>query len=138
VSAKSLTNTGIINAAGGTSTQALINIGSAAGFGTAGALSGAVNMSGDSAIEFVSGTITTIASGASLTMNGASAFIENQKGLGSNSALTTLDFNNGAVSLHNSVHIASSNGFANNAGAHLNIDTNPGRAERMSPSWPGS
>ena len=76
-----------------------------AGFGTAGVLSGNVGLSGDSAIEFASGQITSLAAGAQLVLNGNDAFIEDSTALGSNSALTglasigagaTFDLENGA------------------------------------------
>jgi hypothetical protein len=68
-------------------------------------LSGNVSLSGDSAIEFKSGQITTIAASSSLELDGNDAFIEDSTALGSNSALTgltsigagaLLDLNNGA------------------------------------------
>ena len=61
-----------------------------AGFGTAGVLSGYVELSGDSAIEFASGQITSLAAGALLILYGNDAFIEDSTALGSNSALTGL------------------------------------------------
>ena len=61
-----------------------------AGFGTAGVLSGYVRLAGDSAIEFASGEITSLAAGAHLGLNGNDAFIEDSTALGSNSALTGL------------------------------------------------
>ena len=76
-----------------------------AGFGTAGVLSGSVALAGDSAIEFASGQISTIAGRFALILNGNDAFIEDSTALGSNSALTglasigagaTLDLDNGA------------------------------------------
>ena len=60
-----------------------------AGFGMAGILSGNVDLSGG-AIEFASGQISTIAPGASLSLNYGNAFIEDSTALGSNSALTGL------------------------------------------------
>ena len=66
----------------------------AAGFGTTGTLTGNVTVRGHSAIEFKSGQISTIATGASLTMlsfsRGVNPFIEDSTALGSNSALTGL------------------------------------------------
>jgi hypothetical protein len=64
----------------------------AAGFSTAGTLTGNVNVGTDSAIEFLSGQISTIAAGSQLRLGSAgnSAFIEDSTALGSNSALTGL------------------------------------------------
>ena len=59
-----------------------------AGFGTAEVLSGYVWLTGDSAIEFASGQITSLAAHAQLHLNGNDAFIEDSTELGSNSALT--------------------------------------------------
>ncbi|HTV34282.1 MAG TPA: hypothetical protein VME69_14505, partial [Methylocella sp.] len=61
---------------GSSSEQALLDVRGAAGFGTAGTLTGTVDLTGNSAIEFASGQITTIASGATLDLNGPAAFIE--------------------------------------------------------------
>ena len=63
-----------------------------AGFGTAGVLSGYVRLAGDSAIEFASGEITSLAANAQLHLNGNDAFIEDSTALGSNSALTRARF----------------------------------------------
>ena len=49
-----------------------------------------VRLAGDSAIEFASGQITSLADGAQLDLNGNDAFIEDSTTLGSNSALTGL------------------------------------------------
>ena len=55
-----------------------------------GSLSGSVRLAGDSAIEFASGEITSLAANAQLRLNGNDAFIEDSTALGSNSALTGL------------------------------------------------
>ena len=47
-------------------------------------------LTGDSAIEFASGQITSLAASAQLHLNGNDAFIEDSTALGSNSALTGL------------------------------------------------
>ena len=71
--------------------QALLDVtAGSAGFGTAGTLSGSVGLSLDSAIEFASGQISTIAADAQLSLIGNDAFIEDSTALGSNSALTGL------------------------------------------------
>jgi hypothetical protein len=54
-------------------------------------LSGYVRLAaGDTAIEFGSGEITSLAAGAHLGLNGDVAFVEDSTALGSNSALTGL------------------------------------------------
>jgi hypothetical protein len=68
--------------------QALLHVTGAADLGTAaGQLDGIVNLQGDSAIEFASGALTTIESGADFDVYGAQAFVEDAGSLGSNSAL---------------------------------------------------
>ena len=91
VTAASLDNTGSIYLTGSSANQALLDVtAGSAGFGTAGVLSGYVRLAGDSAIEFASGEITSLAAGAHLGLNGSDAFIEDSTALGSNSALTGL------------------------------------------------
>jgi hypothetical protein len=81
---------GSIQLSGSSPHQALLDVTGAAGFGTAGALSGDVQLAGDSAIEFASGEITSLAAYARLVLNGSDAFIEDSTAVGSNSALTGL------------------------------------------------
>jgi hypothetical protein len=93
VTAASLDNTGSIelNSFNGSHIQALLDVTTGvAGFGAAGALSGSVWLEGDTAIEFASGQITSLAAGARLALNGNDAFIEDSTALGSNSTLTGL------------------------------------------------
>ncbi len=92
-----LVNTGTIDVAGGTANLALLDIGAAAGFGAAGRVTGTVSLSGDSAIDFVSGQITAVAVGGALHLEGNSAFIEDGA-TNSNSALN-LSTINGAFTL---------------------------------------
>jgi hypothetical protein len=91
VTAASLDNTGGIQvlAPGSGVGKALLNVtAGAAGFGTAGTLTGTVISEG--AIEFLSGQISTIAAASELVLNGNDAFVEDSTALGSNSALTGL------------------------------------------------
>jgi hypothetical protein len=82
-------NSGSIVLIGGASTRALLHVtAGAAGFGAAGVLTGVVKLTGDSAIEFASGPITTIDGG--LFLDGNNAFLEDSTAPGSNSALTRL------------------------------------------------
>jgi hypothetical protein len=106
VRASSLDNTGSIALAGSSAHQALLDVtAGSAGFGARGVLSGTVQLDGESAIEFKSGQITSLAANAQLQVNGSDAFIEDSKALGSNSALkglasigagATFDLENGA------------------------------------------
>ena len=91
VTAASLDKTGFIQLTGSGANQALLDVtAGSAGFGAAGVLSGYVRLTGDSAIEFASGQITSLAANAQLHLNGNDAFIEDSTALGSNSALTGL------------------------------------------------
>jgi hypothetical protein len=114
VIATSFVNNGSISLNGGSATtaQALINISGAAGFGSAGVLQGTVNLSGHSAIEFGSGQITSIQSGASLSLDGAHAFIE-KGATNSNSGLTGLGANAGFFSIQNGAVVTPSGAFTN-------------------------
>jgi len=90
VTATALDNSsrGTIQLTGSSANQALLDVTSGAGFGTAGVLSGYVTLAGDSAIEFASGQITSLT--GSLYLTGSDAFVEDSTALGSNSALTGL------------------------------------------------
>jgi hypothetical protein len=90
VTAAALDNTGRIDLIGSAADQALLDVSDSAGFGATGILSGYVRLAGDSAIEFASGEITSLAAGAHLGLNGSDAFIEDSTALGSNNALTGL------------------------------------------------
>ena len=86
-----------------------------AGFGTAGVLSGHVRLAGDSAIEFASGEITSLAADAQLHLNGNDAFIEDSTAPGSNSALTGLaSIGAGAMfGLHNEAAVSTTGALVN-------------------------
>ena len=90
-----------------------------AGFGTAGVLSGNVELTGDSAIEFASGQITTIAASSQLELIGNDAF-EDSTALGSNSALTGLADIAGSLILFDTS--VSTTGSVTNSG-FLDVDT---------------
>jgi hypothetical protein len=97
-----------------------------AGFGTAGVLSGNVDLSGDSAIEFASGQITSLASGAQLQLDGNDAFIEDSAALGSNSALTGLADVAGGLDLYNGASLSTTGALAVNGTGSVYLDTNAG------------
>jgi hypothetical protein len=110
VTAASLDNTGLINDPG----QALLDVTTGvAGFGTAGVLSGSVQLAG--AIEFAGGQINTIATGASLSLDGNDAFIEDSTALGSNSALTGLSDVAGSLNL-TGPSVSTTGALTNNGG----------------------
>ena len=132
MTAASLDNTGSIDLtgisfAGPSASQTLLDVTGGAGFGTAGVLSGNVDLSGDSAIEFASGEITSLAANAQLTLGGVytgnEAFIEDSTALGSNSALTGLASIGAGATLTLSEDTVSTSGGLSNDGT---IDVNFG------------
>ena len=93
---------GTIDLCGSSTAEATLNVGSAAGFGTAETLDGNVGLYGsDALIEFASGQITTIAGGADLLLFGPHAFVADASDTGSNSALAGLTTVQGLLVLHN-------------------------------------
>jgi hypothetical protein len=98
VSATSLINNGSLTLQGnnstGTTDQATLDVASAA------SVSGDINVSGDADLEFASGAITAIGTGAELTLDGAQARIS--VGNGTTSALSRLAANNGSLALRGS------------------------------------
>ena len=131
VKAAALDNTGAIELRGSSANQALLDVTGAAGFGTAGVLSGNVALSGDSAIEFASGQITSLAAGAvffpyGLSLNGSDAFIEDSTALGSNSALTGLASigQNAALDLENGAAVSTTGALVNDGCVELDPNYN--------------
>ncbi len=123
VTAASLDNTGSVSLIGSSANQALLDVAGSAGFGTAGVLSGTVRLVGDSAIEFASGEITSLAANAQLHINGDDAFIEDSTALGSNSALTGLaSIGAGAIfGLHNKAAVSTAGSLANDGTIRLDF-----------------
>jgi probable HAF family extracellular repeat protein len=123
VTAAAVDNTGLIELMGSSANQALLNVSGSAGFGTAGVLSGHVRLVGDSAVEFASGEITSLAANAGLHLNGSDAFIEDSKALGSNSALMGLaSIGAGAVlGLHNEATVSTTASLVNDGRIRLDI-----------------
>ena len=82
-----------------------------------------VRLVGDSAIEFTSGQITSLANRAHLGLNGSDAFIEDSKALGSSSALTGLaSIGHGAIfGIHNKAAVSTSGSLANDGTIRLDI-----------------
>jgi hypothetical protein len=123
VTAASLDNTGSIYLTGSSANQALLDVTGGAGFGAAGVLSGHVRLAGDSAIEFASGEITSLAANAQLHLNGNDAFIEDSKAPGSNSALTGLaSIGSGAIlGLHNKAAVSTTGALVNDGTIRLDF-----------------
>ena len=126
VTAASLNNTGRIYLMGSSANQALLDVAGSAGFGTAGILSGYARLAGDSAIEFASGEITSLAAGSHLGLVGSDAVIEDSTATGSNSALTGLaSIGAGALfALHDGASVSTTGALANHGDVVL--DTNAG------------
>ena len=92
--------------------QALLDVTTgAAGFGTAGTLTGTVDLTNDSAIEFASGQISTIAAASQLLLNGNNAYVEDGTS-GSNSALTGLATVTGSLYLANGAKVSTTGALA--------------------------
>jgi len=126
VTAASLDNTGRIYLMGSSANQALLDVSGSAGFGAAGVLSGYARLAGDSAIEFASGEITSLAEGAHLGLVGSDAFIEDSTATGSNSALTGLaSIGLGALfALHDGAKVSTTGALVNDG--HISLDANAG------------
>src|SRR5580658_3231304 len=109
IKAAGLSNTGTINLWGSSTEQATLNVSAPAGFGTAGVLSGDVNLNGGKVLlEFASGQITTIAANSELSIAGTTAFLADASGLTSNSALTGLSTVTGSLFLYDGASISTS------------------------------
>jgi hypothetical protein len=123
VTAAAVDNTGKIFLTGSSANQALLDVSGSAGFGTAGVLSGYVRLYGDSAIEFASGEITSLAAGAQLHLSGNDAFLEGSTAPGSNSALTGLaSIGAGAVlGLHNKASVSTTGALVNDGTVRLDF-----------------
>ena len=109
---------------GSSANQALLDVtAGSAGFGTTGVLRGHVRLVGDSAIEFKSGEITSLADNAQLRLNGNDALIEDSTALGSNSALTGLaSIGAGAIfGLHNKAVVSTTGALVNNGQVRLDL-----------------
>ncbi len=97
VTAAGLANTGTINLTGSTTAAATLDITGAAPT----TLDGIYSLSGNARLEFSSGTVAVIGSGASLTLNGAKALVALSGALTADSALTGLADNAGTLVLEN-------------------------------------
>ena len=104
----------------GTGIQAELDLGSVAGFGTVGTLTGNVDIRRDARLEFASGEITAIASTGSLSLIGAQSLLTDSGSPDSNSALSELGSNAGTITLHNGASIATT-GDLDNSG-FLSLD----------------
>lgn len=88
-----------------------------------------VNLSGDALLQYASGSITSIASGSGLSLDGANARVADHGKIGKNSALVGLDNNAGHLTLGNGVAIANAALAFDNSGTytifnHVAVKTN--------------
>jgi hypothetical protein len=123
VTAAALDNTGKIYLTGSGANQALLDVSGAAGFGTGGILSGYVRLAGDSAIEFQSGEITSLAAGSHLGLVGNQAFIEDSTALGKNSALDGLAAIGARAlfALHDGASVSTTGSLVNDGNVRLDL-----------------
>jgi hypothetical protein len=91
--------------------ESLLDVDAAAGFGTAGVLTGLVELSTNALLEFASGEITTIASDGTLTIYGADAFVADASDISSNSALTGLTNNEGVLNIGDGASVTTDGGL---------------------------
>ena len=114
------TFTGLIDLGSNTSATSALVIDSAAGFGDAGVVTGSVNLSGNTLLEFTQGGQLTDIEGA-LSIDGTNAFVADAGALGSNSALTALASNEGELSLSDGASLATPGALVNSGSINLNI-----------------
>jgi hypothetical protein len=129
VTAAALDNTGSIALKGSGTNQALLDVtAGSAGFGTAEVLSGDIRLVGDSAIEFATGEITSLAANAQLHLNGSDAFVEDSSAPGSNSALTGLASIgvNAIFALHNNASVSTTGSLVNDGNIRLDFESGDG------------
>jgi hypothetical protein len=108
----------------GSSNAAILGVGSAAGFGSAGVLYGDVNLSGDARIEFGHGQITTISANSELSLTSAGSVVADASNTTWNSALRGLATVAGGLYLHDGATVTTS-GDVTNDGV-IALDQNKG------------
>ncbi len=120
VTASHLNNTGTIalygSGNGAPLEQATLDITSGAAPAT---LTGQVFIQGDALLEYASGKITSIGSGAELYLNGTGARVADASDTTSNSALTQLASNAGDFELYNGAAVSTTTGLANNGNIYV-------------------
>ena len=122
VTAAGLVNTGRILVQGSAANQATLNVAAPAGFGTAGVVTGQVDLLNDAAVIFASGQLTSIAAGSELTLDGANARVANSSNTSTNSALTGLTTISGSFDLRNGATASVSGSLDIGAGGALVLD----------------
>ncbi len=117
VTAAGLAGTGTVDLSGGATAaaQATLDVTGAA----PATLNGAYSLVGNALLEFGSGGVSAIGSGASLTLNGPKALVALSSGLTSNSALSGLASNAGTVILENGAALATTVALDNTGIAYV-------------------
>ena len=109
MTAADLAGTGAINLMGGATAAATLGVTGAAPT----TLNARYYLSGNALLEFGSGGVTAIGSGAGLTLSGAKARVARSSGLATDSALTGLAANAGTLVLENGAALATTVGLDN-------------------------
>jgi hypothetical protein len=109
---------------GSATAQATLDVGSAAGFGTAGVVTGVVFLSDDAIVEFARGQITTIAASSTLELYGSHASVADASNTSANPALAGLKRVGGELHLEDGATVTNSGGLSN-SGAII-LDGTPG------------
>ncbi|MGH7046064.1 MAG: beta strand repeat-containing protein [Stellaceae bacterium] len=113
LTAAAVGNTGTIDLYGNGTSQAALDVAGPAGFGTAGVISGQLNLQGNSLVQFGSGGVSSIASGGQLSLNGPDAQVQIAGNTSNNNALTGLTSNAGYFYLRNGASLVTTSGLAN-------------------------
>src|SRR6185369_5617551 len=103
-----------------------LDVATAAGFGTAGVLSGEVDLGSNALLKFTSGQITQVANGGTLFITGTEAHLANVSDLTTNSALTGLTTNNGRIFLENGAAVNVAGGLTTTSELHIDNSGNTG------------
>ncbi|MGH7031342.1 MAG: beta strand repeat-containing protein, partial [Stellaceae bacterium] len=109
--AVSNTGTGTIDLFGNGASQAALKIAGAAGFGTAGVVSGQVDLNGNNLVQFGSGGLTGIAAGGQLALDGGDSQVQILGNSANNNALTGLASNAGLFYLRNGASLTTTTGL---------------------------
>ena len=109
VTAAGLNNTGRIDLNGNGTNQASLIVNAAA----PSASTGTVNLNGNAVLQYSGGGITSIASGAQINENGATARVALASAPATNSALAGLASNAGQLFLYNGATLATTTGLSN-------------------------
>ncbi|HEV2097340.1 MAG TPA: hypothetical protein VGR45_00270, partial [Stellaceae bacterium] len=118
VTATALSNSGEIDLTGSPLVQATLNIAGAAPT----TLTGTNNLTNDALLEYGSGAITTIGSGAVLFLNGSAARVALVSTSNSNSMLTKLASNVGTLRIDGGAHISTTTAFSNSGLGLVEVD----------------